>query len=78
MHMYLQALIIMSKPPGNPEPNIPAVFVSQKAGIIMKKLLALDDIRVNITPVRRCRRLPPGLRFKVLVCVQLRFQATAY
>lgn len=47
----LQALIIMSKPPGNPDPEIPSVFVSQKAGLIMQKLLELDDIRVSISSV---------------------------
>ncbi|PNW72441.1 hypothetical protein CHLRE_16g680117v5 [Chlamydomonas reinhardtii] len=46
-----ESLIIMSKPKGHPDPLIPAVFVSQKAGIIMRKLMTLDVIRVRITPL---------------------------
>ncbi|KAG2494928.1 hypothetical protein HYH03_006863 [Edaphochlamys debaryana] len=46
-----ESLIIMSKPKGHPDPDIPSVFVSQKAGIIMKKLMTLDVIRVRITPL---------------------------
>lgn len=47
-----EALIIMSKPRGNPDPLIPSVFVSEKAGIIMKKLLTPGQTRVRIMPVR--------------------------
>ena len=46
-----EALIIMSKPWEHPEPGIPAVFVSQKAGIIMKKLVTPGLTRVRIMPV---------------------------
>lgn len=46
-----ESLIIMSKPKGNPDPFIPSVLVSQKAGDIMRKLMKLDTIRVRITPV---------------------------
>ncbi|GIL54023.1 hypothetical protein Vafri_9575 [Volvox africanus] len=46
-----ESLIIMSKPKGHQDPVIPAVFVSQKAGIIMRKLMTIDTIRVRITPL---------------------------
>jgi hypothetical protein len=46
-----EALIIMSKPPGNPEPRIPSVFVSAKAGLVMRKLLVPGQTRVRLTPV---------------------------
>lgn len=46
-----ESLIIMSKPYGHPDPGIPSVFVTQKAGVIMRKLMSLDEIRVHITPV---------------------------
>lgn len=48
-----EALIIMSKPRDHLEPGIPAVFVSEKAGIIMRKLLTPGQTRVRIVPVRR-------------------------
>jgi E3 ubiquitin-protein ligase RNF13 len=41
----------MSKPHDHEDPEIPAVFVSQKAGLIMAKLLEIDIVRVRITPV---------------------------
>jgi hypothetical protein len=46
-----QALIIMSKPRDHPDPGIPAVFVSEKAGIIMRKLITPGQTRVRIVPV---------------------------
>lgn len=46
-----ESLIIMSKPKGHPDPDIPSVFVSEKAGILMRKLMTLDVIRVRLTPV---------------------------
>jgi E3 ubiquitin-protein ligase RNF13 len=49
-----QALIIMSKPRDHPDPSIPAVFVSEKAGIIMRKLITPGQTRVRIVPVSRC------------------------
>jgi hypothetical protein len=48
---HLQALIIMSKPRDHPDPGIPAVFVSEKAGIIMRKLITPGQTRVRIVPV---------------------------
>lgn len=47
-----EALIIMSKPRDHPDPGIPAVFVSEKAGIIMKKLITPGQTRVHIVAVR--------------------------
>ena len=35
-----EALIIMSKPRDHAEPGIPSVFVAQKTGIVMKKLMS--------------------------------------
>lgn len=48
-----EALIIMSKPRDHPDPGIPAVFVSEKAGIIMRKLMTPGVTRVRIMPVSR-------------------------
>lgn len=50
-----QALIIMSKPRDHPDPGIPAVFVSEKAGIIMRRLLTPGQSRVRIVPVSEPR-----------------------
>ena len=50
-----EALIIMSKPRDHPEPGIPAVFVAQKTGIVMKKLMTPASTLVRITPVRPLR-----------------------
>ena len=46
-----EALIIMAKPLGNPDPLIPAVFVSQKAGTVMDKLAQNDETYAKILPV---------------------------
>lgn len=46
-----EPLIIMSKPRGRADPGIPAVFVSQKAGTIMRKLLTPGQTYVRILPV---------------------------
>ena len=47
-----EALIIMSKPRDHPEPGIPAVFVAQKTGIVVRKLMTPASTLVRITPVR--------------------------
>lgn len=47
-----EALIIMSKPRDHAEPGIPSVFVAQKTGIVMKKLMTPGSTVVRITPVR--------------------------
>ena len=47
-----QSLIIMSKPAGRPDVGIPAVFVSQKAGIIMRRLMTPGESIAVIVPVR--------------------------
>lgn len=49
-----EALIIMSKPRDHPEPGIPAVFVSEKAGIIMRRMMTPGVTRVRIVPVSAC------------------------
>mmetsp|Transcript_22868 Transcript_22868/g.58293 ORF Transcript_22868/g.58293 Transcript_22868/m.58293 type:complete len:660 (-) Transcript_22868:571-2550(-) len=48
-----EPLIIMSKPRAHPDPGIPAVFVSQHAGAIMRQLLAIsrEGVYVRVTPV---------------------------
>ncbi len=46
-----EALIIMSKPRDHEDPRIPAVFVAQKTGIVMKKLMSPGTTVVRITPV---------------------------
>lgn len=43
-----EPLIIMSKPFGHPDPGIPAVFVSQKTGIVMQKFLTTGTVTVQI------------------------------
>jgi E3 ubiquitin-protein ligase RNF13 len=62
-----EALIIMSKPRDHSEPGIPAVFVAQKTGIVMKKLMSPGATVARITPVCAaflCLSLPlfPSLR----------------
>lgn len=47
-----EPLIIMSKPAGHASPDIPSVFVSQKSGIIMKKLMTPGVTVAHIMPVR--------------------------
>ena len=49
---HAQSLIIMSKPAGHPDVDIPAVFVSQKAGIIMHRLITPGESIAVIIPVR--------------------------
>jgi E3 ubiquitin-protein ligase RNF13 len=46
-----EPLIIMSKPAGHASPGIPAVFISQKSGIIMKKLMTPGVTVAHIMPV---------------------------
>ena len=57
-----EALIIMSKPRDHAEPGIPSVFVAQKTGIVMKKLMTPGATIVRITPVSVRSPLPhlPG------------------
>ena len=47
-----EALIIMSKPRDHAEPGIPSVFVAQKTGIVMRKLMTPGATVVRVTPVR--------------------------
>ena len=47
----LQALIIMSKPLGHPDVDIPSVFVSRKTGIIMQQLMTPGATVAIILPV---------------------------
>ncbi len=46
-----EPLIVMSKPLGNPSPGIPSVFISQKSGIIVKKLMTPGVTVARIMPV---------------------------
>ena len=48
-----EALVIMSKPAGHPDPGIPAVFVSRKSGDYMKSMMAMmmGPVRVRIVQV---------------------------
>ena len=66
-----QSLIIMSKPAGHPDVGIPAVFVSQKAGIIMHRLITPGESVAVIIPVRRrlrCAHLGVNMREPALLC----------
>ena len=47
-----EALIIMAKEGGTPEPGIPSVFASQKSGVEMSKMASGGAAIVRITPVR--------------------------
>ena len=49
-----EALIIMSKPADHISPGIPAAFISQKSGVVLKKLMTPGVSLVMITPVRLC------------------------
>lgn len=49
--LLLQALIIMSKPLGHPDVDIPSVFVSRKTGIIMQQLMTPGTTVAIILPV---------------------------
>jgi E3 ubiquitin-protein ligase RNF13 len=47
-----ESLIIMSKPRGHPDPLIPSVFITQRAGLLIRSLMDLgEDVMVQITPV---------------------------
>ena len=46
-----EALIIMSKPSGHGSPGIPAVFISQKSGLVLKRLMTPGKSTIVITPV---------------------------
>ncbi len=48
-----EPLIIMSKPLGHSDPGIPAVFVSQKTGIVMQKFLTSGRATVQIIQVHQ-------------------------
>ena len=60
-----EALIIMSKPRDHAEPGIPSVFVAQKTGIVMRKLMTPGATIVRITPVR------PSSSSRILDCILL-------
>ena len=47
-----EALIIMSKHPDHISPSIPAVFINQNSGLVLKKLMSPGVSVVTITPVR--------------------------
>lgn len=77
-----EALIIMSKPLGHPDPGIPAVFVTQKTGIIVKRLMTEGVTVVRITlvspgsshvvqPLQHQFPPPPALRSPAMLCVLL-------
>lgn len=53
-----EPLIIMSKPLSHDSPGIPAVFISQKSGVIMKKLMTPGVTTVRILPVGATRFSP--------------------
>jgi E3 ubiquitin-protein ligase RNF13 len=42
----------MSKPRGHPDPLIPSVFITQRAGLLIRSLMDLgEEVTVQITPV---------------------------
>lgn len=53
---FYESLIIMSMPKGHVEPDIPSVFVTERSGFILTKLLEVEgsDLRVRIMPVSTC------------------------
>ena len=46
-----EGLVIMAKPMTHPDPQIPSVFVTQKSGMLLRKLYEPGVSRVYITPV---------------------------
>lgn len=56
-----ESLIVMAKPYGSPDPGIPAVFVSQRSGVLLKKLLVPGVTTVTITAV------PDGIWLSMLM-----------
>ena len=54
---FYESLIIMSMPKGHVEPDIPSVFVTERSGFILTKLLEVEgsDLRVRIMPVSSSR-----------------------
>lgn len=46
-----EPLIVMAKPIGHADPAIPAVFVSQKTGVVMQKFLTTGTVIVRIIQV---------------------------
>ena len=46
-----EPLIIMSKPADHLDPGIPAVFVSERSGVMLKRLMTPGLTTVEITPV---------------------------
>ena len=63
-----EALIIMSKPADHVSPDIPAVFISQKSGLVLKKLMTPGVSVVMITPVRPCCFMQMAGRKRRLDC----------
>ena len=57
----------MAKPVGNPDPGIPAVFVTQKTGITIKRLMTPGVTDALLTPVRT-RILPSSLSWEFFLC----------
>ena len=46
-----EPLIIMAKPSGTVDPSIPAFFISEKSGVLVKKLVEAGDTYALILPV---------------------------
>lgn len=53
----------MAKPVGNPDPGIPAVFVTQKTGMTIKRLMTPGVTDALLTPVRTLSALGFGSIF---------------
>ena len=46
-----EILITMGKPPDNPDPSIPSIFVSQRSGMILKQIIRMvPRLRLRILP----------------------------
>ena len=75
----VESLIIMSKPHGHADPLIPSVFIAQKHGLGLKKLVVVEgiDVRVRLLPVggragtRAAREARGSARECMCTCVQV-------
>ena len=63
-----EPLIIMSKPLGHSDPGIPAVFVSEKTGIVMQKFLTTGTVTVQIIQVCQARAALLQYTWKHTLC----------
>lgn len=67
-----EPLIIMSMPPAHPDPGIPAVFVSQRSGVMLKRLITEGESVVEITAVSNLCCVCCCVSQHCILCVRLK------